>query len=87
MNTHDVGRGRGGTATALGAVQARTLVVAIDSDRLFPPALVEETARHVPEAEWHVASSPVGHDAFLLAHPDLDEWIGRLLATEAPRPR
>ena len=87
MNTHDVGRGRGGTATALGAVQARTLVVAIDSDRLFPPALVEETARHVPEAEGHVASAPVGHDAFLLAHPDLDEWIGRLLATEAPRPR
>ncbi|MCW1803743.1 homoserine O-acetyltransferase MetX [Brachybacterium squillarum] len=81
MNTHDVGRGRGGTAAALAAVRARTLVVAIDSDRLFPPALVEETARYVPDAAWHVASSPVGHDAFLLAHPDLDEWIARLLAS------
>ncbi|UVY85753.1 homoserine O-acetyltransferase [Brachybacterium sp. NBEC-018] len=81
MNTHDVGRGRGGTAAALAAVRARTLVVAIDSDRLFPPSLVEETARYVPDAAWHVASSPVGHDAFLLAHPDLDEWIARLLAS------
>lgn len=81
MNTHDVGRGRGGTAAALAAVRARSLVVAIDSDRLFPPALVEETARYVPDAAWHVASSPIGHDAFLLAHPDLDEWIARLLAS------
>ncbi len=81
MNTHDVGRGRGGTAAALAAVRARTLVGAIDSDRLFPPSLVEETARYVPDAAWHVASSPVGHDAFLLAHSDLDEWIARLLAS------
>lgn len=79
MNTHDVGRGRGGTAAALSRVRARTLVVAIDSDRLFPPDLVAEMARHIPQAQWHVAASSIGHDAFLLAHPDLDEWIGALL--------
>ena len=79
MNTHDVGRGRGGTAAALGRVRARTLAVAIDSDRLFPPDLVAEMARHVPDVAWHVAPSPIGHDAFLLAHPDLAEWIRTLL--------
>lgn len=80
MSTHDVGRGRGGVAAALGRVTARTLVVAIDSDRLFPPSLVEEVALHVPGADWHVASSTVGHDAFLLTHPGLEKWIGDLLA-------
>ena len=79
MSTHDVGRGRGGVVQALGRVRARTLVVAIDSDRLFPPALVEEIAQHVPHAQWQVAASPVGHDAFLLTHPGLQEWISTLI--------
>lgn len=79
MNTHDVGRGRGGVARALQRVTARTLAVAIDSDRLFPAPLVEEIAAHVPQAAWHVAASPIGHDAFLLTHPGLEEWIAALL--------
>ncbi|MGY5764374.1 homoserine O-acetyltransferase MetX [Brachybacterium sp. DNPG3] len=79
MNTHDVGRGRGGTAAALAAVRARTLVVAIDSDRLFPPELVHEMAEHIPDARWGLARSPIGHDAFLVAHQDLQEWIAQLL--------
>ena len=79
MNTHDVGRGRGGTAAALERIRARTLVVAIDTDRLFPPVLVEEMATHIPHSDWRVAHSVIGHDAFLLAHPDLDEWIRGLL--------
>lgn len=80
MSTHDVGRGRGGVPAALQRVTARALVVAIDSDRLFPPALVQESALHIPGAEWHVASSPIGHDAFLITHPGLQKWIGDLLA-------
>ena len=79
MSTHDVGRDREGTAAALRRVRARTLVVAIDSDRLFPPELVREIAEHVPDARWQLASSPIGHDAFLLAHPGLEKWIGDLL--------
>ena len=79
MSTHDVGRGRGGVDEAIGRIRARTLVVAIDSDRLFPPELVREVAEHAPRSEWHLAASPIGHDAFLLAHPGLEEWIGALL--------
>jgi homoserine O-acetyltransferase len=79
MNTHDVGRGRGGVARALGTVRAKTLVVAIDSDRLFPPVLVEQIAHHVPDAVWHLATAPQGHDAFLMPNPDLREWISALL--------
>src|SRR5690606_269751 len=80
ISTHPLGRGRGGLAAALERVTARTLVVAIGSDRLFPVSLSEEIARHVPRADLHIASSPIGHDAFLLAHPGLSGWIAALMA-------
>ncbi len=67
MATHDVGRGRGGVATALGAVTAVTRVVAVDPDRLFPLHLSQEVARHVPGAPGvDVVPSLYGHDGFLL---------------------
>ena len=49
MNSHDVGRGRGGWRAALSRVTARTLVVGIDSDRLFPVEGQEQIARHLPD--------------------------------------
>ena len=35
MNSHDVGRGRGGVAAALDGIRAKSLVLGIDSDRYF----------------------------------------------------
>jgi homoserine O-acetyltransferase/O-succinyltransferase len=66
MNTHDVGRGRGGIEEALGRVSARTVVVAVDSDRLYLPRQQEQIAKAVPGAEFHVVPSLYGHDGFLL---------------------
>ncbi len=66
MNSHDVGRGRGGTAAALRRVTARTRVVAVDSDRLYPVALSQEVVDAVPGAELDVVASPYGHDGFLI---------------------
>ena len=39
MNSHDVGRGRGGVPAALARVTARVAVAGIDTDRLYPLAL------------------------------------------------
>ncbi len=36
INTHDVGRGRGGIAAALSRFSGPALVAAVDSDRLYP---------------------------------------------------
>lgn len=66
MNSHDVGRGRGGTAAALRRVSARTRVVAVDSDRLYPVSQSQEVADAVPGAELDVVASPYGHDGFLI---------------------
>lgn len=67
MNTHDIGRGRGGVEAALARVTARTAVVAVDSDRLYPPEQQARIAAGVPGAlPLAVVSSPYGHDGFLL---------------------
>ncbi|MFE6823622.1 homoserine O-acetyltransferase [Streptomyces sp. NPDC057690] len=67
MNTHDVGRGRGGTRAALRRVTARTLVAGVGSDRLYPLGQQAELAAGIPAADHlRVIESPHGHDGFLI---------------------
>jgi len=71
MLTHDLGRDRGGTDEALGQITARTLAVAVDSDRLFPLSQTERIVEHVPHARQLVIHSPHGHDGFLIEFDQL----------------
>lgn len=67
MNHHDVGRGRGGLAEALGSVTCRVAVAGVDSDRLYPLRLQHEIVELVPGgAEVTVVHSVYGHDSFLI---------------------
>ena len=67
MNSHDVGRGRGGIAEALGRITAETVVAGIDSDRLYPLHQQQELAEGVPGAgDLDVVHSDHGHDGFLI---------------------
>ena len=70
MNSHDVGRDRGGVVSSLGRITARGLVLGIDSDRLFPVADQHFIARHLSDSisgsEAIVISSAFGHDGFLI---------------------
>ena len=76
MNSHDVGRNRGGVTAALAAITIPVVVVSIDSDRLFPPRLQEEIVKFVPgAAELITVSSPFGHDGFLIDVESVGEAI------------
>ncbi|WP_240665976.1 homoserine O-acetyltransferase [Agromyces sp. LHK192] len=70
MNSHDVGRGRGGVADALAAIEATSLVLGIDTDRYFPLEGQREIAAGMPRSihgpEPVIVSSEFGHDAFLV---------------------
>jgi len=67
MNSHDVGRGRGGVAAALGLVTADLVVAAVDSDRLYPPRLADEIVALRPGGRpVQTVTSPYGHDGFLI---------------------
>ncbi|WP_134728128.1 homoserine O-acetyltransferase MetX [Amycolatopsis nivea] len=78
MNTHDVGRDRGGVAAALGRVTARTVVAAVDSDRLYPPYQSHEIAEGVG-GEATVLTSPYGHDSFLIETEQIAALVKTLL--------
>ena len=84
MNSHDVGRGRGGVATALSGLVAPTLVLGIDSDRLFPVpdqrVLAKLAPGNIDGDEPTVISSPFGHDAFLIEDKLVGAQLQRLLA-------
>ena len=61
-----MGRGRGGVEAALSRIKARTTVVSIDTDSLFPPQESSVWARWIPGADYLEISSHFGHDGFLL---------------------
>jgi homoserine O-acetyltransferase len=66
MDAHDVGRAYESTEQALQRVAAKTLVIGIDSDILFPPVEQQFLAQHIPDARLHLLSSIYGHDGFLV---------------------
>ncbi|HEX5993728.1 MAG TPA: homoserine O-acetyltransferase [Jiangellales bacterium] len=81
MNTHDVGRGRGGVARALRRVTAETIVVGIDSDRLYPLSQQQRIAANIAAADdLRVIASPYGHDAFLIETDQVAACLNELLA-------
>lgn len=76
MSLFDLGRGRGGVATALAQIHSPLTVVGIDSDRLFPLRLQAELAELTPGAdELHILRSPYGHDGFLVEDDQVGSFI------------
>ena len=86
MNTHDVGRGRGGVAAALSPLGERLTAVGVPGDCLYPSDMVREWAL-AANAHYVDLHSVHGHDAFLL-EPErvsaiLREALGRAHAPAA----
>lgn len=66
MDGHNVGRGRLSIPGALHRVRAKTLVIGINTDLLFPVAEQKFLARHIPGAAYTEIKSCYGHDGFLI---------------------
>ena len=75
VDSHNVGRGRGGVAAALGRIKAATLVASIDTDGIFPPSEIEKWAPIIPGAVYKRLYSSFGHDGFLLETGQLTEIL------------
>ena len=81
MNSHDVGRGRGGVQAALERVTADLVVVAVDSDRLYPPRLSHEISQaRASSGPAHVITSDHGHDGFLIEIGQVGEILRETLS-------
>lgn len=83
MNSHDVGRGRKSAKAALGKIKAKTLVIGIDSDRLFPIEnqrfIAENLTSELVGGKLHTIKSSFGHDGFLIEHQKVGPLLARLL--------
>lgn len=75
MDSHHTGRGRGSAEAALGTVSARTLVIGISSDLLFPEAEQQFLAEHIPGARRVTIDSIYGHDGFLTETEKISEAV------------
>lgn len=83
MDTHDLGRDRGGVERALAAVEAEVLIVGIREDQLFPIRQQRELftllkSRGV-KCELLEISSEYGHDAFLVEYGETGPRIRKFL--------
>lgn len=77
MNHHDVGRGRGGVASALQRILADVTVAGVSSDRLYPLRLQQQLADLLPRVSGvAVIDSAHGHDGFLVE----SEAVGKVVA-------
>jgi homoserine O-acetyltransferase len=75
MDSHNVGRGRKSVEDALRFITAKTLVIAIESDVLFPPVEQQYLADAIPNAQFKQIVSDFGHDGFLLERNQLTQTI------------
>lgn len=75
MDSHNVGRKRESIELALRSIKAKTLVVGIDSDILFPLHEQRFLADTIPQARLEVMSSLYGHDGFLVEFEQLSQHI------------
>lgn len=72
MDSHDVGRNRNGVEKALKQVKARTLVIGIESDMLYPISEQEYLQKTIPGAQLLSIASDFGHDGFLLEYEKIE---------------
>ena len=78
VDSQNVGRHRGGVKAALAQIQAKSIVISITSDGLFPPCESSEWAKYIPDAKYYEIESRFGHDGFLLETEQITQIINSL---------
>lgn len=89
MDSHDLGRERGGLQSALQRIEAPLHLLGMRPDHLFPPDSMEELAS-AARAAGCLASltwldGPHGHDAFLIDLTAIQRWVALVLESACER--
>lgn len=88
MDSHDLGRGRAtandpeGIITALERITAKSLVIGIDTDILFPLEEQGLLSRYIRNSRFEVIHSDYGHDGFLTEAIQIGELLSDFLADQ-----
>ncbi|MEN9997426.1 MAG: homoserine O-acetyltransferase [Bacteroidota bacterium] len=79
MDAHNVGRKRPSVEIALQQIKARTLVIGIESDLLFPISEQAYLSEWIPNSFFGKIDSEFGHDGFLVENTQLTNLISDFL--------
>jgi homoserine O-acetyltransferase len=79
MDSHNVARNRVSLENALNRIKARTLIIAIASDILFPQEEQRFLSRHIEGSTFAEVESLFGHDGFLIETVALSKLIKAFL--------
>ncbi|UJP63538.1 homoserine O-acetyltransferase family protein [Mongoliitalea daihaiensis] len=71
MDSHDLGRKRGGLTLALQQIPSKVLAIGVDTDMLFLKEESQFIAKNVPKGTYREISSHLGHDAFLIEYEQM----------------
>jgi homoserine O-acetyltransferase len=83
MDSHNVGRDRESIEKALQLIKAKTLVIGITTDILFPVSEQKFIADNIKGAELRAIDSNYGHDGFLLEFEQIEKHISYFLSKHA----
>lgn len=75
MDSHDLGRNRGGIEAALGSIEARMLAIGVNSDLLFLPKEAQYLSQKAKRGTYKEINSTAGHDAFLIEFEQLAYFL------------
>lgn len=75
MDSHDLGRGRGGLPHVLGQIEAKVLTIGVNSDLLFLPQECQFISEKVKLGTYNEIKSTAGHDAFLIEFEQLTYFL------------
>lgn len=79
MDTHDLGRGRGGYGKAVRGISQPILIGSITSDALYVPDEQYSLANALPKGELFTVHSPYGHDGFLIEASQFEQGVRRFV--------
>lgn len=75
FDSHNIARNRGCIEEALGLIRAKTIVISISSDILFPKSDHDIFHKYIKNVKYFVIDSDFGHDGFLIENEKLNKII------------
>ena len=81
MDSHNVGRDRVSVEKALSKITAKTLVIGVTTDILFPISEQQFLATNIANAKFVEIQSLYGHDGFLLEFEQIEKAIVEFINT------
>lgn len=80
MDSHNIGIGKEGIESALSKVNARAIVIGVESDILFPISEQKNLADHLSNSAFYSIKSLYGHDGFLIETDQISQILTKELS-------